>query len=192
MMDIIGKDLNQIYSGIFFPHNDLHVTFDFAGSGEDEPVLPPEVAASYYWREGKPLQEVFIYGMVALEEMSAYACYLNTKEHKAQLTKDCIMGKQYKFQHNSDTPLHITLDTGRKPNLRIDRNSGKLLEVNGGKDVKPVDTGLKLKDYIKNSWMNDEPDMYGFVRFPQLVRWVGVWDVWTDKGSYYDYCNNKE
>jgi len=191
-MDIHGKDLNQLYSGIFFPHNGLHVTYDYAGSGEREPILPPEIGEGYKWGEGKPLQEVFIYGMVALEEMSAYACYINTKDLKGHLTRDCIVGKQYKFQHNSDTPLHITLNCGWKADLRIDRNQNKLLKVGDINSVSPVDTGLKLKQYIKNSWMNEDPDMYGFVRFPELVRWVGYWDVWTDKGSYYDYCNMKE
>lgn len=189
-MDIHGIELNQLYSGIFFPQNGLHVTFDYAGSGEREPELPIEVNEGYKWGQGKPLQDVFIYGMVALEEMSAYACYINTKEHRGKL-KD-IMGKQYKFQHNSDTPLHITLDTGCKTDLRIDRNENKLIDMSAPEQLKPVDTGLKLKQYIKNSWMNDEPDMYGFVRFPELIRWVGVWDIWTDKGSYYDYCNDKE
>ena len=174
-MDEHGIDVQQLYSGVWFPHNNLHMTFHYyPENGNDAPTLPKEIQKGWKWGEGKPIQEVFIYGMVALEEMTAYACYINTKRHDHQ-------GQQYKFQHLSSTPLHITVDTGH----RLMKDGTKI-------GISPVESGIKLKQYIKNAWMSEEPDMYGFVRFPSLMKWEGYWDIMTDEGSYYDYCMEKQ
>jgi len=175
-MDEYGVNCRQLYSGVFFAGSTLHMTFNYqpevvdSVDGKLEPTLPDEVQQGYIWSEDRPLQEVFIYGMIALEDINAYACYINTPSYTIPNNGKILRGNQYKFQHNSDTPLHITLNTG--------------------KGVSPVESGLRLKQYIREAWENDEPDMHGYIRFPKLIRWIGYWDIMTDKGSYYEFCHN--
>jgi|TARA_R110002051_G_scaffold145245_3_gene218258 hypothetical protein len=144
-----------IYSGIFFLET---------GGKKGQPPL--HVTYDYNLaqsilpigiKEGQPA-DVYIYGMCCAADMNALACYTHFGEDNKELLKFQRLAHSASPRYGHDIPLHITLTNG--------------------KHKAPVQAGITLARYMNESY-KQVPNMDGYVKLSNLVKWTGIWGFHT-------------
>jgi len=120
--------IKPIYSGVFFGDDeceglDLHMTYDY------NPKSGPRYPESRINHGDK--QIVVLTGIINMNGIIAYSCYFKS------VHKNLV----YRRQHNSDTPLHITIHCGSKTKPV---ESGRLLKGLS------VESGILNHEYVDN------------------------------------------